>query len=740
MKRRIVPIKFLALLAFVMEAPIFVAPVSAQQPGSSWKRVSAPNGSIVNQLFVEPNHRMYAQTDYQFYTTSLPLGGSGWDSVTNTLPQVMFGTSIGMSLSGNVLIGTSNLRTYRYEGATNQWTYSTVNPDGTNAENIFALFADTLDHLLFAGTDGAIFESHDDGVSWQGSDIQSPGQEETYCFLQLADGRILAGGYDKILVYDDQNFLWKNLDTLSKPTYVRALCQTPSGAILVGTSPFGYCRSTDNGATWSKLDTTLMGANIRAFTQIDPTEIIAGTLNNGVWKSTDEGATWSQLNAGNQPDSIYSLSMLSNGTLFATTFGSGLYRSTNKGVSWSRVSSMSANDVYRSMVHNDTIFVTTHTISYMSADGGESWIPIFPSEPMSPSGFALVPQTGTLLGTFGGLDNDSTLFRSTDHGATWSSISVPVSSHIYYIGGIEPHSNGNIYLNMQVNSVDSESVVFLRSTDDGLTWASIAELHGTLCVNFALDSAGNIFVTYLNPNGFYKIEKIAIADSINFPISFQSSQPDIWLFMRSDTEIFAGLYGTHVGYFDATPSRSGTNDSGIFSITHIPCIERTPDGSLFVAAIYPYTGPPRYVLQLKQDSTQWHDSDTNFNHPVNTLRYGGDGYLYAGTQDSGIWQYKIENVDAVQDHSSSANATISVYPNPVFDRTTIKFFCPEACHVEILVHNILGTELAHVLDRNVEPGNNIVSWEKPQDLRSGMYECVVRMNGNVESLPIIIEP
>jgi photosystem II stability/assembly factor-like uncharacterized protein len=541
-------------------------------------------------------------------------------------------------------------------------------------------------------------------------------------------------------VYDDQNLLWNNLDTLSKLTYVRALLQTPSGKILAGTEPFGYCHSTDNGATWSKLDTTLLGANIRAFVQIDPAEIIAGTLNNGVWKSTDDGVSWSQLNSGNQPDSVYSLSLLSDGTLFATTFGSGLYRSSDKGVSWARVSSLPANDVYRSMVHNDTIFVTTHTISYMSGDGGVSWIPIIPSEPVSPSQFVLVPQTGTLLSTFPGLNNDSILFRSTDHGTTWSSISVPVTNNLYYVGGIVPHPNGSIYLNLQIDSSNTESSLFLRSNDDGLTWAKIAELQNTRCENFALDSAGNIFATDLAANGFYNIEKIPIADSIKFPIGFQSEYPDIWLFVRSDTEIFAGLYGTNVGYFDATPSRSGINDTGIFSITHIPCIERTPDGSLFVSAIYPYTGPPRYVLQMKPDSTRWHASDTNFRHPVNTLRYGGDGYLYAGTQDSGIWRYNIGNVDVVQNHSSPANDEIAAYPNPFTHFTTLHFTSAESAYARITIVNQLGEQISRVFSGELVVGEHSFVWEKPVGLPSGRYECIVRMNGAVESEPIIIQP
>ncbi|HZK75735.1 MAG TPA: hypothetical protein VFD13_02395 [Candidatus Kapabacteria bacterium] len=52
--------------------------------------------------------------------------------------------------------------------------------------------------------------------------------------------------------------------------------------------------------------------------------------------------------------------------------------------------------------------------------------------------------------------------------------------------------------------------------------------------------------------------------------------------------------------------------------------------------------------------------------------------------------------------------------------------------------NLLGVEVAHLFSGELAPGEHSFEWSKPTGLPDGMYECLVRMNGEVESARVIV--
>ena len=53
---------------------------------------------------------------------------------------------------------------------------------------------------------------------------------------------------------------------------------------------------------------------------------------------------------------------------------------------------------------------------------------------------------------------------------------------------------------------------------------------------------------------------------------------------------------------------------------------------------------------------------------------------------------------------------------------------------------MLKVELSSVFTGELAVGEHSFVWQKPVDLPSGMYECVVRIGETIESTPIIIQP
>jgi len=83
---------------------------------------------------------------------------------------------------------------------------------------------------------------------------------------------------------------------------------------------------------------------------------------------------------------------------------------------------------------------------------------------------------------------------------------------------------------------------------------------------------------------------------------------------------------------------------------------------------------------------------------------------------------------AVTDYSLSQN-----YPNPFNPSTVIKYELPKANHVTLKVYDILGKEVAALVDREQEQGRYEVSFDGSK-LSSGVYICRITAGEFVKSI------
>lgn len=75
------------------------------------------------------------------------------------------------------------------------------------------------------------------------------------------------------------------------------------------------------------------------------------------------------------------------------------------------------------------------------------------------------------------------------------------------------------------------------------------------------------------------------------------------------------------------------------------------------------------------------------------------------------------------DYSMSQN-----YPNPFNPSTTIKFGIPEAANVSVKIFNLLGQEVATLVNNNLEAGYHIINFNA-SNMISGMYFYRIQANG-----------
>ena len=76
------------------------------------------------------------------------------------------------------------------------------------------------------------------------------------------------------------------------------------------------------------------------------------------------------------------------------------------------------------------------------------------------------------------------------------------------------------------------------------------------------------------------------------------------------------------------------------------------------------------------------------------------------------------------------------YPNPFNPSTGIRFALPKAAHVSLKVFNLLGQEVASILDGERIAGSYTVQW-KPENLSSGIYFYRLQAEGFVQTKALV---
>ena len=156
------------------------------------------------------------------------------------------------------------------------------------------------------------------------------------------------------------------------------------------------------------------------------------------------------------------------------------WRSTDGGVTWLArsmelpgyasqitISASNPNVLYAAAVTTPETTVPSTYAVFRSADAGVTWAPT-----------AALPSTDVILGITIDPTNPDTVYvvqipgiaRSTNGGASWSSIDFGFSNGIHYVGGavvVDP-----VHPTTLIASASNMDLGFLRSVDGGATWRS----------------------------------------------------------------------------------------------------------------------------------------------------------------------------------------------------------------------------------------------------------------------------
>ena len=394
---------------------------------------------------------------------------------------------------------------------------------------------------------------------------------------------------------------------------------------------------------------------------------------------------------------------------------SGLYKSTDSGNSWSQVDTALGNGVtYGLYFHsqNSSIYLIKHIIGsgffggllYISSDNGNSWdtfdglsdiyLDWIGVSPFDENEIYVKERYFFPAGLF------DTVYRTTDGGINWEPITnFPSSSHGRSVTfNLSLIDSGTLYSSADDNLIFT---YFFKSTDKGISWYNISKP----------PAVGKELITDPNtPNRIF---------------------------------IFPGYHLTEDDGYTWTVADSGLSDVSSYLSFYIDPSDKTTFYNLRKDGLYVTKNDPIYwqlvegtdTLPLNLGSQGFSGGDIG--NLRNVVIDTTTKTIYVGTA-KGL--YKKNLVTAIKDNKVSLPSEYILYqnyPNPFNPITTITFQIPKASFVTLKVYDVLGIEIATLVNEELEAGKYEIDFIV-RDLSSGIYFYTFRSGSFVKTKKMVL--
>lgn len=277
---------------------------------------------------------------------------------------------------------------------------------------------------------GIIFQSIDNGKTWQDISVGLPEKMDNYDFF----------AQDSDLYIHAENGIFRSKSNLLGTNWSKENAINGLGEVFVCKSGmyainYGGKISKKNLVTntWSPIYANFQEKNLRAIFETSGGGVLIGS-DNGLFKSTNDGKTWKQVLKNG-----WVIKMVeSNGVLLATN-QNGIIRSTDDGESWNVVVSEGGVGIDVVSIKNGFAAITYNTESKTrrvrtSYDTGKTWQPIDVGLPPHDL-IANILQVGDYFYC----GHPKGIFKSADKGKNWVLVLPAIEEkvfNIYAIGGI----------------------------------------------------------------------------------------------------------------------------------------------------------------------------------------------------------------------------------------------------------------------------------------------------------------
>lgn len=687
---------------------------------NNWINTGGPEGGAILEL-VEFDGKLFGRTAYNIYVSD--DGGGSWSkldsgTVKNATPQSMVATSFGVHFKSTDVLSTT------YDGKTTEKT--------TNGFGAFDIptYIVTVEDTLFATTASGIFKSTDGGQNWAKFGSFSALEVPHSANGQLFAASLLGG----LKLSTDGGATFNSLGTGLGSAFVTNV--VVMGDKYVANSNMGAWYLNDEN-TWTKSFDVPGGFG--SITSLDgkiyglySSPQLAAELH----VSADTGKTWSKVEIESETAPIFgdhNKVVQIGGKLYATAITkSNPLVSTDEGLNWESLGTAGLQNprIEGIFTFGSTIFVTTNDGAgtaqfgngvFRSLDSGETWEKLDMNLPDGHnSSFYTIRKNGDDLyaGSFAGL------FKSSDNGDTWSVVAGTETwyiSDIYFGDGVWAMAGG-----------DGFSRIW-TSADGGANWE--AQYQGIGAVFERFSATDDAIVIGSNT--------ALIASSVDGGTNWRFSGTDQGLALIAGSYLDVVPLGSNWYTFGSAQAKiyestdggenwaevSGLSFGGALVgafqrlVSHNDSLFLHGSTTAFVNGAFVFSNKLFYSV----DGTSFEEYVSTeglaegYSNP--SITFSEEGALYVGYSGSQVFKYGAESMgtpnEQVELHPERFMLSQN-YPNPFNPSTNIAFNLPSAGEVSLKVYNLLGQEVATLIDGKLGSGSHTVSFNASQ-LTSGMY-------------------
>jgi len=372
-----------------------------------------------------------------------------------------------------------------------------------------------------------------------------------------------------------------------------------------------------------------------------------------------------EIDAGN----INFLAVDSSDFIFAAT-DSGIFRSTDNGNSW-LLKGLHSNKV-NSIVFDsiDNIIVGSSDGLFLSTNSGESWLP-FGLTSLNVRSVSLNSFDHVFAGVYESDSSISGVYRSIDGGISYTRL----------VEGMD-------IMQIEAIGIDDNNEVYAS------TWGAIVSRiyhfinNGEFWNHINLPGGGIYNIVWIHPNGYIFYGNLGIWRSTDVGQTWDDFAMPVYpnvFELSSDGIIFCGT--DYEGYFQYGSLFMSTDNGEDWIALNMAGTPPNSDG--------------RSIRSLTLNS-----KDTVF---IGT--FGGDIYRSIKlVTDIGEDKFKITKSFALEQN----------FPNPFNPSTQIKYSLAEKSNVTLKIYDVLGNEVAILVNSNQEAGSYNINFDA-SNLASGLY-------------------
>lgn len=610
---------------------------------------------------------------------------------------------------------------------------------------------------MIAITNGGVFVSTNDGVSWSNTGATLPSAE---CVSELAfGGKYYIGFYynstGMLYSTEDDGLTWNpvKVPTANANWWTTSLA-AKGNRLYISLNGKDVFYTEDQGENYTALPA--ISSSVTYYGQIlfKGDTLFVMNPNDGVFRFNQTSNTWAPSSIG-LPD-VYHRGFLpaGDGSLLLLTINAGIYKSNKNGNLWTKsdagfaVSNVTTlekhnNEVYAgTMIYYNTLTLNNSTGGYggdglyASSNNGGDWEVRNIGIPIISNSISQVRLLKSFNNKLAAAAEYSGIYISSDNGQTWLQSTGISGPNVAGFNQSFAYADNKLFY-ASLNNPGSASL--MRSADDGQTFQLVSNLPLSGKGHSVLNAGGNNLVYIVLDNGAYKILQSSDAGNTWTEKGTFSTFPNATTFHNGSLYVY--LY---TGYIMKSSDGGNTWSQSAYINPVINALAGvTANGQNYLIAGTNLNG----IMYSTDDGSTWQepasDLPAGVASSIKTLLVSNDTLL-AGTDGRGVWRIALKELFGLitsapsKPINQSLKAPIMVMPNPAKDFCRITLQIEQLGNYQISVFDINGRQVLPTEKLNLMPGeSNLVL--STSHLSPGLYFIKAETPSGFHSARFIVQ-